>query len=143
MDAGRLSELSVRRHKCPPEVASRARSKTQDGVLLSDCSTAGLLDYLALWRIGSRMIIANMGFKLFVALQLEVLLHFLKRFASGRTRGLNNHAQSEQPQPWKLCDSVQTISRRMLAAIICEITALVLFHGTFRAMNICILILAG
>jgi hypothetical protein len=31
---------------------------------------------------------ANMGYKLFVALQLEVAHHFIERFAGGRTRGL-------------------------------------------------------
>ena len=77
MDAGRLSELSVRRHKCPPEVAGRARWKTQDAGCQVTAVTVCLLDYLALWRLGSGMIIANMRFKLLVALQLEVLLHFL------------------------------------------------------------------
>jgi hypothetical protein len=37
----------------------------------------GLLDYSALWRLGSGMLDAKMGSKLFVASQLEVLLHFL------------------------------------------------------------------
>ena len=73
----RLSELSVRRHKCAPEVAGRARSEGTGGGLSSNCSMVVLLDYLALWHLGSGMIIANMRFKLLVALQLEVLLHFL------------------------------------------------------------------
>ena len=37
---------------------------------------------------GSRVIGANMGYKLFIALQLEVAHHFIERLAGGRTRGL-------------------------------------------------------
>jgi hypothetical protein len=37
---------------------------------------------------GSRVIGANMRYKLFVALQLEVAHHFIERFAGGRTSGL-------------------------------------------------------
>jgi hypothetical protein len=46
---------------------------------------------------------ANMGYKLFVALQLEVAHHFIERFAGGRTRGF------EPPATFGATKTLQTL----------------------------------
>jgi hypothetical protein len=59
----------------------------------------------------------------------------------GAPEGLNNHAQSEQPQPWKRGSSIQTIWRR-IAALYVKLRLSVLLTGTFGAPITCDLFLA-
>jgi hypothetical protein len=58
-----------------------------------------------------RVIRANMGCKLLVPLQLEVVHHFIERGARGRSEGLNRQLHSEQPKPRKCCFSIHTSFR--------------------------------
>jgi hypothetical protein len=60
------------------------------------------------------MLVAMMGFELFVALQLEFCISS-SDLPVGAPEALNNHAQPEQAQPWKRGSSTQSIWRRIAA----------------------------
>lgn len=62
----------------------------------------GLFDYSALWRLGSGMIMANMGFKSLVALHSKFCFVSSSDLPVGGPERWNTHAQLEQVQPWRM-----------------------------------------
>jgi hypothetical protein len=57
------------------------------------------------WILVGSVIDANMGFKLFVALQLEVARHFIERFALRSTRRFeppSTFGATKTPKTWQL-----------------------------------------
>ncbi len=70
---------------------------------------------------GSRVIAANMGCKLFVALQLEVPHHFIEGFTRGAAEESNRQEHFEQAKPRKQSSSTHTMLRVIpLLKLVCD-----------------------